>query len=70
MMSNKTYDILKFLALLILPIGTLVASLANIWEVPFAGQLEATFKALDIFAGALVVIAKQIYEKSKEEENG
>ena len=65
-LSNKTYDIIKFIALLIAPIATFVAALVDIWGIPYGSQIVATISALDVFVGALVVILKTIYDKNKE----
>lgn len=65
-MSNKTYDTIKILALLILPIGALVASVAKIWGLPYGEQIQQTCIALDTFAGVVVTIAKARYDA----ENG
>ena len=65
-LSNKTYDTIKFIALLIAPIATFVAALVDIWGIPYGSQIVATISALDVFVGALVVILKTIYEKTKE----
>ncbi|MBQ1573216.1 MAG: hypothetical protein IIZ78_19005 [Clostridiales bacterium] len=65
-LSNKTYDTIKFIALLIAPIATFVAALVDIWGIPYGSQIVATISALDVFVGALVVILKTIYEKAKE----
>lgn len=65
-LSNKTYDTIKFIALLIAPIATFVAALVDIWGIPYGSQIVATISALDVFVGALVVILKTIYDKNKE----
>ena len=62
-MSNKTYDTLKIIALLILPIGTFVSTFLNIWGLNYAEQIQQTFIALDVFCGAVVTIAKAQYDK-------
>ncbi len=67
MMSNKTYDILKVIALLVLPIGTLISTIFQIWEIPGAQQIQATFVALDVFCGALVTIAKAEYDRRQQQ---
>lgn len=64
-MSSKTYDTLKFIALLITPIITFLSTLINIWNVPYGDQIVATLAALDVLVGAIVVIAKANYEKIK-----
>ena len=62
MMSNKTYDTLKMIALLVLPIGTFLSTFFNIWGIPYAEQIQQTFIAADVFCGALVTIAKASYD--------
>ena len=64
-MSNKTYDALKVAALLVLPIGTFISTFFDIWGIPFGPQIQQTFIALDVLAGAIVTIAKTMYDKKK-----
>lgn len=66
MMSNKAYDILKTTALLVLPIGTLISTILDIWGLPWAAQVQQTFVALDVFCGALVTIAKAQYDRRRQ----
>lgn len=61
-MSNRTYDLLKTLALLILPIGTFISTFFNIWGLPAAEQIQQTFIAFDVLCGAIVSIAKANYD--------
>ena len=61
-MSNKTYDTLKMIALLVLPIGTFIATFLEIWGIGYAEQIQQTFIALDILCGAVVTIAKARYD--------
>ncbi len=63
--SNKTYDIIKTIALTIAPIATFIAALVDIWGIPYGSQIVATISALDVLVGALVVILKNLYEKQK-----
>lgn len=69
-MTDKMYDRIKAIALLIVPILTLATTLVNIWGVPHADLWAATFAALDVFVGAVVTVAKQIYERKKSDEEG
>ena len=62
--SNKTYDIIKFIALLIAPICTFIAALVEIWGIPYGPQIVATIAALDTLLGAIVIILKNNYEKT------
>lgn len=65
MMSNKTYDTLKTIALLVLPIGTLISTFCSIWNIPYGEQIMQTFAALDVFCGAVVTVAKSIYDSQQ-----
>lgn len=66
-MSNKTYDIIKNLALILAPIVTLVMALLQAFDVIDNETGVAIASAIDTFLGAIVVVAKQIYDgKNKE----
>lgn len=65
-MTDKMYDRIKAIALLIVPILTLATTLVNIWGVPHADLWAATFAALNVFVGAVVTVAKQIYERKEK----
>lgn len=68
-MSNKTYDILKWIAQILLPaIGTLYFAIAQIWGLPYAEQIVGTITALDAFLGAVLGISSMAYEETKEWE--
>ena len=67
-MSNKAYDIIKTIALLLVPILTLATTLVNIWGVPNADLWAATFAAVDVFVGAVVTVAKKLYDERHKEE--
>jgi len=62
MMSNKTYDTLKTIALLVLPLGTFVSTIFDIWGVQYSQQIQQSFIALDVLCGAVVTIAKARYD--------
>lgn len=69
-MSNKLYDILKYVAQIVLPaIGTLYFALASIWGLPYGEQIVGTITAIDAFLGALLGISTYCYNK-KGEANG
>jgi hypothetical protein len=66
-MSNKVYDVLKFIAQILLPaIGTLYFALARIWDLPYAEQIVGTITAVDAFLGALLGISTMQYRKEAE----
>ena len=63
-MSNKVYDILKYIAQIVLPaIGTLYFALASIWGLPYGEQIVGTITAIDAFLGALLGISTMKYNK-------
>lgn len=63
-MNNKVYDILKWIALILLPaLGTLYFALASIWGFPYAEQVVGTITAIDTFLGVLLGISTSSYKK-------
>lgn len=61
-MSNKVYDILKFIAQIVLPaLGTLYFTLSQIWGLPYGEQIVGTITAIDTFLGALLKISTSRY---------
>ena len=63
-MSNKTYDILKYIAMIVLPaLATLYCAIAGIWGLPYAEQIPATIMAIDTFMGVLLKISSDNYNK-------
>lgn len=61
-MSNKTYDFLKVIALVVLPaLGALYSALAGIWGFPYAEQIVGTIAAIDAFLGAVLKISSDKY---------
>lgn len=69
-MSNKTYDMLKMLALILAPVLAFAASLVNIWGLPYGEQIVATLTAIDTLIGAIVVGAKKAYDSKDSTEEG
>lgn len=68
MMSNRTYDVLRDIAQLILPaLGTLYFALAGIWGFPYGEQIVGTIAAIDAFLGAVLKISSIQYYKDKGE---
>jgi hypothetical protein len=66
MMNNKTYDILKWIAQIVLPaIGTLYAALAGIWGFPYGEEIVGSILAVDTFLGAILQISTAHYNKAK-----
>ena len=69
-LSNKAYDLLKLIALIILPLSELVAALSNIWGFAYGPQITATLIALDAFLGAILKVASDKYHAEDKNERG
>nr|DAM91429.1 MAG TPA: holin [Caudoviricetes sp.] len=66
-MKNKTYDILKYIAQIVLPaLATLYLALAGIWDLPYGEAISGTVMAIDTFLGAILMISSVKYNKRKE----
>lgn len=66
-MSNKAYDVLKFIAQILLPaLATLYFALAKIWQFPYAEEVVGTISAIDVFLGAILGLSTMQYNKEKE----
>ena len=67
-MSDKVYNILKYVALIVLPaVGTLYSALAGVWGFPYGDQIVSTILAVDTFLGALLGISSASYKKKNLE---
>lgn len=66
-MSNKVYDVLKWIALIVLPaIGALYFALAGIWGFPYGEEIVGTITAVDVFLGAVLGISNVQYKKNQD----
>ena len=62
-MTNKTYDILKYVALLIMPaFATFVNAVGIVWGIPHTNEATATITALGVFLGAALGVSSKNYE--------
>ena len=67
-LSNKAYDILKYIAQIVLPaLGALYAALAKIWGFPYGEEIVGTIAAVDLFLGAILKVSTDNYNKTKGE---
>lgn len=68
-MSNKIYDILKWIAMYFLPaLGTLYFALARIWNLPYGENIVGSITAIDTFLGVLLGISTSQYNKNKSDK--
>lgn len=67
-MSDRMYDIIKNLALILAPVVTLIIALLQAFDVIDNEIGIAISSAIDTFLGAIVVVAKQIYDSKNKNE--
>lgn len=62
-MNNQTYDILKRIALIVIPaLATFVNAVGIVWGVPYTTEATATITAFGVFLGAALGISSTNYE--------
>lgn len=68
-MSNKLFDVLKWLSILFIPaLAVLYKGLAEIWGLPYVDEIPQTLITINAFLGAILGISTIDYNKKKEAE--
>jgi len=66
-MNDKMYNMLKWLAMYLLPaMGTLYFALSGIWGLPYGEQIVGTITAADTFLGVLLGLSASQYNKASD----
>ena len=66
-MSNRVFDILKWIALVFLPaLAVLYGALAPVWQWPYPDEIVYTITALDTFLGAILGLSTINYNNKKK----
>ena len=66
-MSEKIYDILKYIQRIVLPAcAALYAALGKLWGFPYIAEIVGTITAVDTFLGALLQIEYAKWEKAQD----
>lgn len=66
-MTNKVYDVLKFIAQIVLPaLATFYVTIASLWGLPYPEEISGTVMAIDTFLGAILMISSNQYYKKEE----
>lgn len=61
-MSNRTYNILKYIAQYVLPaLATFICALGTIWGLQYTEQIALTIMALDTMLGVCLGISSKNY---------
>lgn len=64
-MSNKLYDVLKWICMVALPaLGTLWYTISQIWSIPLGQEILGTVEAVTLCLGALLGISNVQYYKN------
>lgn len=70
-MANKLYDVLKFVALILLPaVATLYFTVAQIWGLPHTTEVVGTITAVDTFLGLVIQATSKAYYKNDSNFDG
>lgn len=63
-MSNKAYDVWKFIAQYVLPaLATCVVTIFKIWKIPYGVEISGTIMAIDTMLGVILGISTYNYNK-------
>ena len=66
-LDDRTYDILKWIALYLLPaLGTLYFALAGIWNFPYGEEIVGSITAIDTFLSVILGISSAQYNSEQE----
>ena len=69
-LSNKLFDVLKWVAILFLPaLAILIRTVFAIWNIPYGDQISATIIALQVFLGAILGVSTLNYNKESSYGN-
>lgn len=70
-LSNRVYDALKFMTLILLPaLATLYFAVAQIWGLPKAEEVVGTIAAVSAFLGVVARVSTSAYMKSANPYDG
>ena len=68
--SNKTYDFLKWFALIAIPaLNVFILTVGKIWELPYYVQIAATISAVGVLIAALIGVTSRNYWDDVDEED-
>ena len=68
-MNSHVYDILKWVAIIVLPaLSTLISVVFQIWGIPYGTEIAQTITAIATFLGAILMVSSISYlNKSKKD---
>lgn len=66
-MNNKTFNIIRLIGEIAVPVIAFITAICTIWNVPKCAEVTATLTALDTLIGAMVMILRGQYNKRLKE---
>lgn len=67
--SNKLYDVLKWVALIALDaMGIFYSTISNVWNLPYGDEVLKTCSALSLLIGTLIGVSSINYKKNNGEK--
>ena len=68
-LTNRLYNILKYVALIVLPaLATLLLGLGELWGIDIMPKIAGTVTLLATFLGAILQVSTAKYWKEKSDE--
>lgn len=69
-LNNRTYDILKYVALIALPaLQVFWLTIGKIWDLSYTVEIGATIGAVALLLGTLLGVSTSNYRTDKEQDN-
>ena len=65
-MSNKTFDTLRTIEAIVVPLCTFIIAMTDTWEVPHAAQIAATIAGINTAFGAIIEALRKMYNANNE----
>lgn len=66
-MTNKTFDVLRTIEAIFVPLCTFAIAMLDNWDVPHAVQIAATIAGLNTAFGAIIEALRKAYNKDNAE---
>lgn len=71
MLSNKVYDVLKWVAIVCLPaLQVAIPALFAVWDIPYGEEIGKTLQIVAVCLAALLGVSAIQYNKNEDTEDG
>ena len=65
-MTNKTFDVLRTIEAIFVPLCTFAIAMLDNWDVPHAAQIAATIAGINTAFGAIIEALRKTYNKEEK----